>query len=195
MFDWGKFGYKIKRMGNSVQSFKEFYETSFLKESPENANRLASEFFRNFILSVPRKIDLLESYVKSGRISDFYNQLNDFKYLIEYSDDLSRYWYFMRGYSGALAKLKADKTVKGAKKLYVYYFEKYGDRRTIKDEHWFEKKRWEFLDELQTIYSDYELDLFIEKYTFQLIENFEIYCSFLRTFVNDLKRYQAHHRK
>lgn len=182
-------------MGNSVQSFKEFYETSFLKESPENANKLASEFFRNFILSVPRKIDLLESYVKSGRMADFYNLLSDLKYLIEYSDDLCRYWYFMRGYSGALAKLKADKTVKGAKKLYVYYFDKYGDRRTIKDEHWFEKKRWEFLDELQSIYSDYELDLFIEKYTFQLIENFEIYCSFLRAFVNDLKRYQAHHRK
>ena len=124
MLNWGKFEYKIKQMGNSVQLFKEFYEISFLKKNPENAQQLASEFFREFILSVPRKIDLLESYLKSGLITEFYEQINDFKYLIEYSDDLCRYWYFMRGYSGALAKLNADKTVKGAKKLYAYYFDR-----------------------------------------------------------------------
>lgn len=178
-------------MGNSVQSFKEFYEISFRKENPEKAQQLASEFFNGFVLSTPRKLVLLESYLKSGRIAEFYKLLSEFKFLIEYSDDLSRYWYLMRGYSGALAKIKADKTVKGVKKLYAYYFENYGDRRTLKDEHWFEKKRWEFLDELQTVFNDYELDSFIQKYQYILEENFEIYSSFIRAFIIDLKRLKS----
>ena len=178
-------------MGNSVQAFKDFYENLFLRQNPEEAQQLLSEFFRKFILSTRKEFVLLESYVKSGNYEKFYELLAEFKYLIEYSDDLSRYWYLLRGYSGALAKLNADKSVKGAKKLYVYYFEKYGDRRILRDEHWFEMKRWEFLDELQVINNKYEVDTFIQKYRRVMIDNFEIYSSFISTFILDLKRLQS----
>lgn len=191
MFVWGKFGYKIKNMGNSAQSFKQFYEVSFLKENPAKAQQLSNEFFKNFMASTPRKLKQLELCLKAGQFEDFYNLLPDLKYLIEYSNDLSRYWYFLRGYSGALAKLRADQTVKGSKKLYSHYFERYGDRRIIRNEHWFEKKRWEFLDELQSIFSEYELELFIRKYRNILSENFEVYSSFILIFIKDLKILQS----
>lgn len=178
-------------MGNSVQAFRDFYVASFIKEGQGDAEQLASAFFKRFYVSITQNCILLESYLKAGKISDFYNSIGELKYLVEYSDDLSRYWFLIRAYSGALAKIEADKTVKGAKKLYAYYFEKYGDRRTIKDEHWFEKKRWEFLDELQGIYNEYELELFVNKFLHILNENFRIYASLLNAFINDLKRIQT----
>jgi hypothetical protein len=67
---------------------------------------------------------------------------------------------------------------------------KYGDRRFLRKEHWFEKKRWEFLDELITIYSKDELDVFMQKYLMILSENFKIYESLILSFVNDLKKTQ-----
>jgi len=178
-------------MGSSVQEFKDYYEASIHVENPETAQQRVSEFFRKFVLSTKRETVLLESYLKSGNIVKSYELLAKFKYLIEYSDDLSRYWHLMRGYSGALAKLNTDKSVKGAKRLYAYYFEKYGDRRILKEEHWFERKRWEFLDELESIFTEYEIETFAKKYQRVLIENFEIYSSFLTAFILDLKRLQG----
>jgi hypothetical protein len=178
-------------MDNSVQSFKDYHEAFFMNENPGKAKELASEFFRGFILSMSEKTVLLETFLNQRKIDDFYNLLSDFKFLVEYSDEISRYWYFLRAYSGALAKLNSDRSVKGAKKLYSYYFEKYGDRRTIRDEHWFEKKRWEFLDELYGIFNEYELEAFIKKFQNILTENFATYSSLLLTFVFDLKGLQV----
>jgi len=178
-------------MKKSALLFKEFYETSFNKETDQSmVQKHFDDFFADFIHYTPTKLELLESYLNAGKIDFFYNLLNDFKYLVQFSDNLNRYWYLIRAYSGALAKLKADQSAKGAKRLYSYYFEKYGDRRTIRKEHWFEKKRWEFLDDLQAIYSENELETFTLKYQHILSESMEIYVSFLLAFINDLKKLQ-----
>jgi hypothetical protein len=168
--------------------FKNYYEESFSKEDQSVSEKLASEFFTDFIHYTPIKLELLGSYLKAGRIDYFYQSLSDLKYLVEFSDSLNRYWYLLRAYSSALSKLKADLSVKNAKKLYSHYFEIYGDRRTLRNEHWFEKKRWEFLDELQLINREDELSVFIGKYQQVLSENLKIYESFIMTFVNDLKK-------
>jgi hypothetical protein len=179
-------------MKKSAISFKEYYEASFSKEADQSVSQKnVEEFVADFIYYTPLKLELLESYLNAGKIDFFYNSLNDLKYLIEFSDNLNRYWYLLRAYSGALAKLKADQSAKGAKRLFSYYFEKYGDRRTIRNEHWFEKKRWEFLDELHAIYSENELETFILKYQRILTESMEIYVSFLLAFINDLKKLQT----
>lgn len=173
---------------NSAQSFKEYFEASFSKEPDQlGAMKLSADFFADFIQYTPIKLEMLQSYLTAGNIDFFYNSLADLKYLVEFSDNLTRYWYLLRGYSGALAKLKADKTVKGSKKLFSYYYNKYGDRRVLRNEHWFEKKRWEFMDELQPIYSEDELEQFILKYQKILSECLEIYTSFLMAFIHDLK--------
>jgi len=169
-------------------SFKNHYEESFSKEDPSVHKKLASEFFTDFIHHTPIKLELLDSHLKAGRIDYFYQSLSDFKYLVEFSDSLNRYWYLLRAYSTALSKLKADCSVKNAKKLYSHYFEIYGDRRMLRNEHWFEKKRWEFLDELQFINREDELSEFICKYQQVLSENLKIYVSFITTFIADLKK-------
>jgi hypothetical protein len=176
---------------NSARSFKEYFETSFKKEEDQlNAEKLMQEFFADFIYYTPIKLESLESYLAVGKIDYFYNSLADLKYLIEFSDNLNRYYYLLRAYSGALSKLKSDQTVKGSKKLYSYYFSKYGDRRMLRKEHWFEKKRWEFLDQLQSVYTEAELFAFIVKYQKVLSETLKIYQSYLFVFINDLKKLQ-----
>lgn len=178
-------------MMKSARSFKEFYKTSFNKEADRSmSQKLTNEFIADFIHYTPIKLELLKSYLNAGQIDAFYNSLSDLKYLVEFSDNLNRYWFLLRAYSGALSKLKANQSVKGSKKLYSYYFEKYGDRRTIRNEHWFERKRWEFLDELQTIYTEDELEVFILKFERILAESLEIYTSFVLAFIHDLEKLQ-----
>ena len=173
---------------NSASSFKQFYESNFSKgENPDQAKKLAVEFFDDFVRYIPLKLEKLESYLSAGKIEQFYLSLSDLKYLIEFSDDLNRYWHLLRAYSGALSKLQNDLTVKGAKNLYAYYFGKYGDRRFLRTEHWFEKKRWEFLDEIQNIYSEADMKEFFLHYQHILNENMKIYTSFLLLFVKDIE--------
>lgn len=173
---------------NSASSFREFYESSFFqREDACQAKILADKFFADFVDSTPQKLELLVSYLSGGQMDQFYRLLPDLKFLIEFSDDLNRYWHLLRAYSGALSKLKNDLSVKGAKSLYAYYFSKYGDRRFLRNEHWFEKKRWEFLDEIQTIYSEDQLRQFYIHYQRMLEENLKIYNSFLLLFIKDLE--------
>ncbi len=175
-------------MMKSALSFKQHYEDFFSKsEEPSNSQKLTEEFFADFVHYTPLKLELLESYIKSGQIDLFYQSLVDLKYLVEFSDNFNRYWYMLRAYSGALSKLKIDPTAKASKSLYSYYFGKYGDRRMLRTEHWFEKNRWKFLDELQPIYNDSELLYFIHKYEKILLEHFKIYESFILAFIVDLK--------
>lgn len=174
-------------MRNSAQSFKQFYEASLIGEEGSEQLKKLSEVLADFISYTPAKLDLLQSYLDAGQFDLFYQSIADLKYLIEFSDEISRYWYVLRGYSGALAKLKADFTVKGSKRIYSYYFSRYGDRRMLRNEHWFEKKRWEFLDELNAVFSENELDLFLEKYHDVLDGDLKIYISFVLLFVHDVK--------
>jgi hypothetical protein len=177
---------------NTARSFIEFFEASFKNETDQQkALRNAQEFFADFIRSTPVKLEMLESYLKQGQIDLFYKSLIDLKYLIEFSDNLNRYWHLLRGYSEALSKLKASPSVKSSSKLYCCYFEKYGDRRAIRNQHWFEKRRWDFLDELHSIYTEDELRNFLLKYHEVLSENLKIYTSFMMVFVNELQRLQS----
>jgi hypothetical protein len=175
-------------MSNCALSFIEYYKASFKAEADQKkAYQLFDEVYFDFIYYTPITLELLEASLNAGHIDYFYKSIADLKYLIEFSDDFSRYWHLLRAYSGALSKLKANQSVKSSKKIYYYYFARYGERRFLRNEHWFEKKRWEFLDELQSIYSEDALENFILKYQRILIENLKIYVSFLMAFTIDLK--------
>jgi hypothetical protein len=177
---------------NTARFFIEFYEASFKDGSDSiDAMKRSDEFFLDFIYFTPIKLELLGSYLTAGQITLFYKSLIDLKYLIEFSDNINRYWHVLRGYSETLSKLTEAPTVKNSKRLYYFYFEKYGDRRVIRNEHWFEKKRWEFLDELNIIFTEIELQKFIWKYRQALEENFEIYKSFMMIFIDELQRLQS----
>lgn len=169
-------------------SFKNYFEEAFSRKDQLVSEKLAKEFFTDVIFNTPIKLELLDTYLKAGHVNYFYQTLSDLKYLVEFSDSLNRYWYLLRAYSSALSKLNADHSVKSAKKLYSHYFEIYGDRRMLRKEHWFEKKRWEFLDELQLINRADELEGFISKYLQVLSENLKIYASFIMAFIDDLKK-------
>ncbi len=177
---------QLKNMEKSAHLFKSYYEDFFVHEDEMVRQKLVNKFFDDFVRFTPKKLDLLKTYITTSRFDFFYQSLMDLKYLVEFSDNINRYWYLLRAYSGALSKLKANQSVKESKKLYSYYFEKYGDRRMLRNEHWFEKKRWEFLDELQLIYREDELSYFIKKYQLVLSENLDIYVSFIMAFITDL---------
>jgi hypothetical protein len=175
----------------AARSFKEFFEASLKDDVDQiNSQKLSEDFFSDFIYFTPIHLELMELYLESGHIDLFYKSLADLKYLVEFSDNLNRYWFLLRGYSGALSKLKVNQSVKGSQKLIRYYLSRYGDRRLIRNEHWFEKQRWEFLDELQVINTEDELEIFIRKYQQILAKNYKIYESFLMTFISDLKNLQ-----
>jgi len=177
---------------NTAQSFKEYFESTFQVENDPNMRSVRSdEFFADVIHKTPIKLEILESYLLGGNFDMFYKTLTDFKYLIEFSDNLNRYWHLLRGYSEAMGRLKANPSVKASKRLYFYYFEKYGDRRSLRDENWFEKRRWEFLDELLNIYFEEDLRIFMLKYQQIMIENLKIYESFMVLFVRDLQKIQS----
>jgi len=161
-----------------------------MESDVQNVKKLSDEFFADSIYFTPIKLELLQSYLRIGQVNLFYKSLIDLKYLIEFSDDLSRYWHLLRGYSEALSKLKSDQSVKNTQRLYSEYFDRYGDRRAIRNEHWFEMKRWEFLDELHSVYTDDELQKFFHKYQLILEDNFRIYVSFMKGFLNELQKLQ-----
>lgn len=179
-------------MSNKTYTAKAF--TTFFYDSFSNglndsgAQKLADGFIQDFIHLTPVKLELIRSYLDACQFELFFQSLNDLKYLNEFSDNFNRYWYVIRAYSGALAKMKRNYSIKGSKKIYYYYYQKYGDRRPLRNEHWFEKKRWEFLDELQLIYSENELDKFMFKYQQKLIESLKLYASYVLRLVAELKR-------
>jgi len=172
--------------------FIEFFESSFQDEknrTEQSPN--VSKFFSEFVKDTPLKLEKLEDFLKEGRIDQFYQLLIELKYLVEFSDDLNRYWHVLRAYSEALMKLKSQMTVKESKRIYSYYFDKYGDRRLIRQEHWFEKKRWEFLDELQNIYSNDKLCVFILKYEKVLFDDFRIFVSHVVQIISGVNVYTS----
>ncbi len=171
----------------AVRSFVDYFRSTFKEETEPKSSKLSTEFFDDFIHYTPIRLRQLEACIIAGNTECFYKSLADLKYLVEFSDHFNRYWYLLRAYSGALTRLKKDRSVKGSKRVYAYYFENYGDRRILKNEHWFEEKRWEFLDELAGIYTETELGLFIDKYQHVLVKNYEIYVSYMNAFINKLR--------
>lgn len=173
----------------TAKAFTTFFYDSFHDGLDDlGAQKLAEGFIQDFIQLTPVKLELIKSYLEACQFDLFFQSLNDLKFLNEFSDNFNRYWCVIRGYSGALAKMKRNDSIKGSKKIYNYYFQRYGDRRPLRNEHWFEKKRWEFLDELQLIYSENELDKFIIKYHQKLNENLKLYVLYVLRFVTELNR-------
>jgi hypothetical protein len=172
--------------------FIEFFESSYQREYKGDIQLpSATKFFAEFVNDTPLKLEKLEDYLNKGQVDQFYQLLIELKYLVEFSDDLNRYWHVLRAYSEGLMKLKADLTAKGSKRLYTYYFDKYGDRRSIRHEHWFENKRWEFLDELQNLYSDDKLHLFVMKYEKVLLDDFRIFVSHVIEIIKGVNLYNS----
>lgn len=180
----------------TARAFTTFFLDSFQDGINDSvARQLADSFIQDFIHLTPVKLELIKSYSEVSQFDLFFQSLNDLKYLNEFSDNISRYWFVIRAYSGALSKLKRNYSIKGSKKIYEYYFEKYGDRRPLRNEHWFEKRRWEFLDELQLIYSEKELDEFMFRYQQKLNENLLLYLSFVMDLVSELKKMYKSQKK
>ncbi|MFY9152249.1 MAG: hypothetical protein WAO52_09555 [Prolixibacteraceae bacterium] len=179
-----------------VKAFTTSFHNSFQDGMEETqARKLTDAFIQDFIHLTPLKLELIKSYAEASQFDLFYQALSDLKYLNEFSDNFSRYWCAIRGYSGALSKLKKNYSVKGSKKIYWNYYDRYGDRRLLRNEHWFERKRWEFLDELQLIYSERELDEFMQKYQRKLNENLKLYVLFILKFIRELKKTTDFRRK
>lgn len=130
----------------------------------------------------------LQDHLDTLNIQSFYDQIEDLKYLIEYSDELNKNWYMIRAYSGALRKLLNEKTVENASNVYLYYEQTYGGRRILRSENWFEQNRWEFIDELRSVDSVLKLNGFIEKRTKKLNGFFQSYKSELLIFLDQLQK-------
>ena len=156
-----------------------------------DAKKLTDSFIQDFICFTPFKLKEIVSYSAVSRFDLTIQTLADLKFLNEFSDRISRYWCVSRACSGALVKLKKNYSVKGSKKIYCNYFQVYGDRRLLRNQHWFEKKRWEFLDELQLVNSETELDEFMSSYQQKLNGYLKIYVSFIRKLIVNLKKVQC----
>lgn len=150
---------------DSITSFLEYFRST-LDEKNQSISideKISKDFFVDFIEYTPAVIMDLRKYISDDQFNLFYQRLNDLKYLCVFDEELNKYWFAMRGLSGALLKLTEKKNLKNARAIYNYYFGKYGDRRALQNENWLENKRWLFLDSLADVNNMEELDILIEE--------------------------------
>ncbi len=164
------------------------YRKSFSPVGRQKPPSSRYDFFIDFLNYIPEQIKQLENAISCGQFDLFYLKINDLKFLCEYSEVLNKNWFLLRAYSGGLKKIAESPTVKSTKLVYAYYFLKYGDRRILRNEHWFEQKRWEFLDDLNSIYTTGELEAFFRKYNAIVSEYFKEYKSELLHFKSDIEQ-------
>ncbi|WP_423127345.1 hypothetical protein [Gaoshiqia sp. Z1-71] len=175
----------------AAESFVRHYNKSLFKavnKKDETPLRGKNIFINEFLIYVPEILDELQQYIDSSQLHNFYIKLNNLKFLVEYADDLNRYWFVLRAYSGGLRKLMEEKTVRHSLDVYLYYYLKYGKRRILKDENWFEHKRWEFLDQLTKVDDENELAAFINRMMESLDQYFQVYKNELLRFHSDVKK-------
>ena len=183
----------VHNQGNmaAAESFVRHYNKSLFKavnKKGETPLRGKNIFINEFLIYVPEIMDELQQYIDSSQFHNFYIKLNNLKFLVEYADNLNRYWFVLRAYSGGLKKLMEEKTVRHALDVYLYYYLKYGKRRILKDENWFEHKRWEFLDQLTQVDDENELSSFINRMIDLLDQYFQVYKNELLRFHADVKK-------
>ncbi len=175
----------------SAESFVKYFNKTYIKIP---ANKLKppekneNEFLNEFVAYIPEIVYELEDHIKNREINRFYIKLKNIKFLVEYSDELNKNWYLIRAYSGGLKRLMEKPDTHHAMQVYLYYFQKYGDRRLLKDENWFEEKRWQFLDELLDVENDKMLRTFIKAKTHLLNEYFQIYKTELLKFRSEVMK-------
>jgi len=142
----------------------------------------------HFIASTKKTLDNLQSYLNDKKLDEFYKEIGELKFMIEYSDEVHKNWLLVRAYSGALARLSLEVSLKHASNVSSYYEIQYGRRRILKEENWFEQQRWEFLDELKTLDNDAKLTRFLNKQHKKLNSCFQVYRSELMLFLESLNR-------
>ena len=175
---------------NSIESFIEYFRNT-LDEKNRNLlkeKKISKDFFDDFIKYTPKTISELNQYILDDRISLFYSKLNDLKYLCIFDEELNKYWFAMRGLSGAIAKLLVKKDLENARKVHQYYIHKYGDRIALRDENWFENKRWQFLDSLEILNSDDQLSHFINQNKIVLKCYLDNYHFHVNCFIGDIRK-------
>ncbi len=170
-------------------SFINYFRSSLDKEIKElgQEGNISKDFFCDFIQFTPQVLHELNKYHEVKRIELFYNRLNDLKYLCVFDENLNLYWFSMRALSGTLFRLNFPGGLENAKKLHYYYIEKYGDRKMLRDENWFENKRWIFLDSLEAVTTKEELTTLIENYSVILNYFLETYQFHLNRFVEGVR--------
>ena len=175
---------------DSISSFIDYFrQTLDLKNQGfVNEMNVSKEFFLDFVNYTPPILAELEFYISQKHIEKFYARLNDLKYLCVFNEELNKYWFSMRALSGALCKLNKKRSLKSAHKVHEYYIRKYGDRKILSSENWFEIKRWHFLDELGAISETGELNDFIER-------NITLLKSYLDHYILNLNRFIGEIRK
>jgi len=159
-----------------------------VKPESSEENKCSIAFFNDFIEYTPKILSDLNNNIQKEKIDVFYLRLNDLKYLCVYNEYLNEYWFAMRGLSGALARLLADCTVGNAGKVQQYYTRKYDRRVLLRDENWFESRRWHFLDLLGAVNSEEELKNFIARYLSILNHYLDNYQFHLNCFIQDIKK-------
>ncbi|WP_163712253.1 hypothetical protein [Mangrovibacterium lignilyticum] len=150
--------------------------------------KTSNETITRFTESTQKTLIQLQSYIDERKLDQFYKEIEELKFMIEYSDELNKNWLFIRAYSGALRFLLKDISVINAKDVFVYYEVRYGGRRILRNENWFEQIRWEFLDELQTANDQVKLSQFVSKRVKKLNDCFQVYKSELLLFIQSLQK-------
>lgn len=170
----------------SAESFIRYYSLSN-KAKFSGQTCSDNEFLSDFLVFVPKILADLQYHIDHRQLDEFYESLPQLKFLVEYSDDLNRYWFLLRAYSGGLKRLLEKETVQHAMEVYLYYHQRYGARRIFKQDNWFEKKRWQFLDRLIDVEDAKDLAIFMEQVMEELIENFQYYKNSLLRFHREVK--------
>ncbi|MGQ8338276.1 hypothetical protein ACUNWD_17110 [Sunxiuqinia sp. A32] len=174
---------------NSARTFVNYFTSSYhlAKGVKKKGSTLRNEFLEEFVVYIPEIIEELEGCIQNNDVSTFYHKLNNLKFLCEYTDTINRYWYLLRAYSGGLMRLADCPNQQKAVEVYIYYYNKYGGRRILKDENWFENLRWKFLDQLIEVEDDKELYVLIDDTYLSLAKFFDIYKTELLNFLQSVK--------
>jgi hypothetical protein len=172
----------MKEAGHFINYFKDSLEDGVAPDL-----MVSKGFFADFIQYTPEIEQALYHYLRENQMNLFYSRLNDLKYLCVFNEELNKYWFAMRALSGALDKLQNPTTLGNAQKVHQYYVEKYGDRRLLKDENWFEHRRWTFLDALKSVNTEEHLSDIIEQNLVVLSGLLDIYKHHLSCFILKIK--------
>lgn len=144
------------------------------------------EHLNQLVDSVKTILSSMQENIEKRDISAFYESLSELKFFIEYADELNKNWYILRACAGALTRLNNSLTIENASSVLQYYELKYGGRRILRNENWFEQQRWDFLDDLKMVNSEEALLRFFEKRTKKLNESFQVFKSELLIFLQSI---------
>lgn len=171
-----------------AERFYKYFNRAYGYSEGDVPSDKKNAFIEEFISQIPEIMDELETHLLKHEIHEFYIKIKNLKYLSEYSEEFNRYWLLLRSVSGGLNRVLENPSKEHIANVYVYYFSRYGGRRKLRDENWFEGHRWEFLDRLSKITTDDELNDFILEKIDDLSSYFQLYKKELSFFMLELKK-------